>query len=43
MFSGLESVIFRKDNFAVGSGGIKQLTTGQFVSVIDQNELIVIL
>jgi serine/threonine protein kinase len=31
-------VIFKKDNISVGSKGIKQLNTGQFVSVVDPND-----
>ena len=33
-----ESVIFKKDNISVGLKGIKELNTGQFVSVVDPND-----
>lgn len=36
---GLESVIFKNDNIYVGSKGIKQLNTGQIISLLDPNDL----
>jgi serine/threonine protein kinase len=38
IFSGLESVIFKKDNISIGNKGIKELNTGQLVSVVNPND-----
>jgi serine/threonine protein kinase len=40
LFSGYDSVIFKEDNFSVGSKGIKQLNTGIIISVVDPKDFI---
>lgn len=36
---GIDGVIFKKDDFAVDTKGVKKTSTGQFVSMIDPKEL----
>lgn len=38
-FSDMDSVIFKKENIAIASIGMKRLTTDKFVSIIDHNDL----
>ncbi len=35
----MDSVIFKRENIAIASIGMKRLTTDKFVSIIDHNDL----